>query len=69
MSHEIRHFLVFVEQDSTLGRPLPDESVSLPFSSALKEHFGARAGEGSSPPAPIDPGQTPLGRGVDPGSR
>ena len=69
MSHEIRHFLVFVEQHSPLVRPVADESVALPFSSALKEHFGARAGEGSSTPAAIDHGQTPLGRGVDPGSR
>ncbi len=69
MSHEIRHFLVFVEQDSTLVRPVSDESVALPFSSALKEHFGVRTGEGSSAPAAIDQGQTPLRRGVEPGSR
>jgi hypothetical protein len=69
MSHEIRHFLVFVEQDSTLGRPLPDESVTLPLSSALREHFGARAEERPGPAVAVDQWQPPPGRGVDPGPR
>jgi hypothetical protein len=69
MSHEIRHFLVFVEQDSSFGRPLPDESVTLPLSSALREHFVARAEERPSPAVAVDPRQTPHERGVDPGSR
>jgi hypothetical protein len=69
MSHEIRHFLVFVEQDSSVGRPLLDENIPLPFSIALKEHFGARVEEGPSPVATTDHGQTPFGGGVAPGPR
>jgi hypothetical protein len=43
MSQEIRHFLVFVEQDKVPGS-VPAGDGSLPqLSSALEDHFGARA--------------------------
>jgi hypothetical protein len=68
MSHEIRHFLVFVEQDQSLGRPVPDELVPLPLSSALEDHFGARRVQAVDSNAVLgDSGQTPLGRPADPG--
>ncbi len=45
MSYDIRHFLVFVEQDRSVGRPLPDESISLPFSSSIEKHFLERCAQ------------------------
>jgi hypothetical protein len=46
MSQQIRHYLVFVDQDSLPGGALPGRpgEVSPPLlSSALENHFGARA--------------------------
>jgi hypothetical protein len=72
MSQEIRHFLVFVEQDRSLGRPLADDLVPLPLSSALEDHFGARLGERlAEEVSPNDAAggveQAPLVRPSDPG--
>ena len=48
MSQEIRHYLVFVEQDSLSGGALPLKAGegSLTLSSALEDHFGARSRPG-----------------------
>ena len=42
MSQEIRHFLVFVEQDRLPGS-VPVGKASPHLSSALEDHFGVRA--------------------------
>lgn len=69
MSSEIRHFLIFVEQDRSSDRPLPDDNVPLPFSSALKAHFGGCVEEERSPAATDDRGRLPVGSAVALGPR
>jgi len=71
MSHEIRHFLVFVDQGTSPSGVLPGDVAPLPLSSALEDHFGARLGERDFPavrpiPAAEAGGQTPLERPADP---
>ena len=69
MSYELRHFIVFVEQDRSFGRPLPDENIPVAFSLALEEHFAERVEQGVNPPVIGDDAQTPPGRGGDPEPR
>jgi hypothetical protein len=69
MSQEIRHYLVFVEQDSLPGGAAPGrpgEASSPLLSSALEDHFVARARAGVlSDAAAEDLALAPHGRCVD----
>ena len=66
MSQEIRHFLVFVEQDRLPGS-VPAVGGSPPqLSSALEDHFGARA-RVLSDAAAEDLALAPHERCVEPG--
>ena len=66
MSQEIRHFLVFVEQDRLAGSVAAGRGALPQLSSALEDHFGTRA-RVLSDAAAEDLALAPHGRCAEPG--